>query len=102
MKQYERGRTQPLLRMGHDQGKTSVSKPKGLKQILIMIIMKHNTLSLLQQNNPNLNCQNIKHLRQSNYWRILNKNTKIWAPQNIHKNIGPSKNIGALKIFGGC
>ncbi len=48
MKQYECGRTQPLLRMGQDGGKTSVSKPKGLRQILMIIIMKHNTLSLLQ------------------------------------------------------
>ncbi len=42
MKQYECGRTQPLLRMGHDHGKTTVSKPKGLRQInKLIIIMKH-------------------------------------------------------------
>jgi hypothetical protein len=40
MKQYEGGRTQPLFRGGHDHGKTSGRKPKGLRQILI-IIMKH-------------------------------------------------------------
>ncbi len=38
MMQYECGRTQPLFR--HDHGKTSGRKPKGLRQILI-IIMKH-------------------------------------------------------------
>jgi hypothetical protein len=36
--------------------------------------------------------KNLKYLRQSNYWRILNKNaekyTKIWAPKNMYRNIG--------------
>ncbi len=36
----ECGRTQPLFRAGQDHGKTSGRKPKGLSQILI-IIMKH-------------------------------------------------------------
>jgi hypothetical protein len=39
MKQYECGRTQPLFRAGHGCGITCVSKPKGLR--LILIIMKH-------------------------------------------------------------
>jgi hypothetical protein len=41
MKQYECGRTQPFFRVGHDPGINKQSKPKGLRQILI-IIMKHN------------------------------------------------------------
>jgi hypothetical protein len=40
MKQYECGRTQPLLRMGHDRGKTSGRNLKGYDKILITI-MKH-------------------------------------------------------------
>ena len=47
MKQYECGRTQPLFRAGNNRGINKRSKPKGLTQILI-IIMKHNTQSLLQ------------------------------------------------------
>ncbi len=39
MKQYECGRTQPC-------GKTCVSKPKGLRQILI-IIMKHKYITII-------------------------------------------------------
>ena len=46
MKQYECGRTQPLFRAGHDRGKTCVSKPKGLRQILI-IIMKHKYITII-------------------------------------------------------
>ncbi len=46
MKQYECGHTQPLLRAGRDHGKTSVSKPKGLRQILV-IIMKHKYITII-------------------------------------------------------
>jgi hypothetical protein len=34
MKQYERGRTQPLFCVGHDHGINNRSKPKGLRQYL--------------------------------------------------------------------
>jgi hypothetical protein len=45
MKQYERGRTQPLFRAGHDRGITCVSEPKGLR--LILIIMKHKYITII-------------------------------------------------------
>jgi hypothetical protein len=45
MKQYECGRTQPLFRAGHNRGITCVSKPKGLR--LILIIMKHNYIIII-------------------------------------------------------
>jgi hypothetical protein len=47
MKQYESGRTQPLFRAVHDHGITCVSKPKGLGQILI-IIMKHKYTTIIK------------------------------------------------------
>jgi hypothetical protein len=47
MKQYECGRTQPLLRtgMGHDRGKTSGRNLKGEDKILIIIIVPLTELS---------------------------------------------------------
>ncbi len=49
MKQYECGRTQPLFRAGHNRGITCASKPKGLRQILIILKHKYITIITLKQ-----------------------------------------------------
>jgi hypothetical protein len=95
MKQYECGCTQPLFRAGHDRGTNRDSKPKGLRQILI-IIMKHKIhIHLLQQNK--LNLKTLKYLRRLNCCRILKnaeKYTKTLAPP---KTLAPGKNLADAK-----
>jgi hypothetical protein len=72
--------------------------------------MKHTIHTIITIKN-NLNLQVSKHLRQLNYWRILNKNAEKYTKNRRRKiytkhwriqKLGGYKNIGTSKIFGGC
>jgi hypothetical protein len=64
MKQYQCGPTQPSFRAVHDRGKTCMLKPKGLVQMLI-IIMKHKYKTIITAKQTHLKA--LKYLRQLNY-----------------------------------